>query len=351
MVKRSITKYAQACSIILPVLLALTLVNLVLAYRTPEYKVYTVNNYRVEHVVEVSYNASVKPSLLYGNKSTVGNNEPLYTRLIKELNICFLYNTKSDPPALSNNYKTSPVATLKSEGWEKALNLSKTLRRDDQEESLIACVNINFTKVLRDITIIEKEIGVRQDKHNVTIRMDTSIETILPDRTLRTRMAPTVILQINDDGRTYVITKGLRDVKEDSTLMKSPTTVNVMGFIVPTTSARATLLPLTIILGVATATSIGLLLRRGTEEKRDLEEILRERLKGKLIKGTVDSTSTIEVTLHDVEDFISVANEHRSDVIYDQSSGKYYVVDLGTIYSLDSGNSQLRKHRDFRKTT
>jgi len=343
LVRKNVTKYAQASSIVLFALLALTLVNLVLVYRTPEYEIHVVDNYKIEHVVEVSYNATVKPSLLYGDKGTVGNGEPLYTRLVKELSICFLYNIKSNPPALDNKYKISLIAALRSEGWEKALNLNKTLHEDFSEKNAIVCVNVNFTKIMRDITIIEKEIGVRQDKHNVTITMDTSIETILPNRTLYTKMTPTVILQINDDGRTYIITKNLRSVKKDSTVLKTPTIVNVMGFTVPTTSARTLLLPLTIAMGVATAASIGLLLRQGTKKERTLEELLKERLKGKLIKGTVNNTNIVEVELHDVEDFISIANERRSDVIYDRSRGKYYVVDLNTVYSLDSDNSELRK--------
>ncbi len=338
MVRGNVVKYMQVLSIVLLALLTLTLVNLVLAYKTPEYKVHTLSNYRVEHIVKVSYNASVKPSLLYGNESIIGNGEPLYTRLVKELSICFSYNVDSDPPALGNNYETLLDATLKSEGWEKTLNLNRTLIRDSQG-NIIACVNINFTKVLRDITTIEKEIGVRQDKHNITIVMDTSIKTVLPDKTLHARITPTVILQINDDGRTYIITKNLKNVEEDSTILRSPTVINVMGFTVPTSSARTVLLPLTIALGIATASSIGLLLRREPEGKRNLEEVLRERLKGKLIKGTVDSANTIEVTLHNVEDFISIANEHRSDVIYDQSNRKYYIVNLNTVYTFNSNNS------------
>ena len=347
MVKKDMVKYVQILSVILLALLTLTLVDLVIAYRTPEYRVHTVSNYRVEHIAEASYNASVKSSLLYGNRSNVSTGEPLYTRLVKELNICFVYNIESSPPALNSKYEVTPRAVLRSEGWDKVIDLEEVrYESNNRTNGFTACVSINFTKVLRDITIIEKEIGVRRDKHNITITMDTSIETLLPSRTLRSKMNPTVTLQINDDGRTYVITKNLRDVEESSTTLKSPTTVNIMGLTVPTSSARATLLPLSIILGVTTAISIGLLLKQGKEEKKDIEELLKERLKGKLIKGTVDNLGIAEVTLYNIEDFISIANEHRNDVIYDQTKGKYYVIDLSTIYSLNNDNSQLRKSEE-----
>jgi len=343
LVRKNKTKYVQVISVILLALLTLTLMNLVIAYRTPEYRAYTVRNYKVEHVVEISYNASVKPSLLYGNRSNVGTGEPLYTRLVKDLSICFVYSIKSSPPALNSKYEVKPGAVLRSEGWGKVIDLERVLyENNNQTNSFTACVSINFTRVLRDITIIEKEIGVRRDKHNITITMDTSIETALPNRTLRSRISPTITLQINDDGRTYVIAKNLRDVKENSTTLKSPTTANIMGLEVPTSSARATLLPLSVILGITTAISIGLLLKQGKEERKDLEEILKERLKGKLIKGTVDNSGVAEVTLHNIEDFITIANEHRNDVIYDQTKGKYYIIDLNTIYSLNNDNSQLR---------
>jgi hypothetical protein len=340
-------KYVQALSVILLALLTLTLVSLVIAYRTPEYRVHTVSNYRVEHIAEVSYNASVKSSLLYGNRSSVSTGEPLYTRLVKELNICFVYNIVSSPPALNSKYEVTPRAVLGSESWNKVMNLEEVQYESiNQTNGFTACIRINFTKVLRDIAAIEKEIGVRQDKHNITIIMDTSIETLLPNRTLRSRMSPTVTLQITGNGRTYVITKNLKEVEESSTTLKSPTTVNIMGLTVPTSLARSTLLPLSIILGITTAISVGLLLRQGEEGKKDIEEILKERLKGKLIKGTVDNSGTAEVTLHDIEDFITIANEHRNDVIYDQTKGKYYVIDLNTIYSLNNDNLQLRKSEE-----
>ncbi len=347
MVKKDMVKYVQVLSVVLLALLALTLVNLVIAYRTPEYRVYTVSNYRVEHIAEVSYNASVKPSLLYGNRSNVNTGEPLYTRLVKELNICFVYNIKSSPPALSSKYEATPRAVLRSEGWDKVIDPKKVQHESiNRTNGFTACISINFTKVLKDIAIIEKEIGVRRDKHNITITMDTSIETLLPNRTLRSRMNPTVTLQITDDGRTYVITKNLKEVEESSTSLKSPTSVNIMGLTVPTSSARATLLPLSVILGLTTAISIGLLLKHGKEEKKNIEELLKERLKGKLIRGTVDNSGVAEVTLHNIEDFITIANEHRNDVIYDQTKGKYYVIDLNTIYSLNNDNSQLRKSEE-----
>ncbi len=347
MVKKDIVKYVQVLSVILLALLTLTLVEMIIAYRTPEYQVHTVSNYRVEYVTEVSYNASVKPSLLYGNRSNVSTGEPLYTRLVKELNICFVYNIKSSPPALSSKYEVTPRAILRSEGWDKVIDVEKIQHEsNNRANGFTACISINFTKVLRDITTIEKEIGVRRDKHNITIIMDTSVETLLHNKTLRSKMSPTVTLQINDDGRTYVITKNLKEVEENSTTLKSPTTVNIMGLTVPTSSARATLLPLSVILGVTTAISIGLLLKHGKEEKKNVEEILKERLKGKLIRGTVDNSGVAEVTLHNIEDFITIANEHRNDVIYDQTKGKYYVIDLNTIYSLNNDNSQLRKSEE-----
>lgn len=159
-----------------------------------------VANCEYQQQADYNYAASIKPSVLYENRTTLLPGETAYRSLIKSLNISLTYNFTSNPSPEHVEITYGVSAVLEAEGqWSKqfVLTSEKTQNTPDIKETY----QLNLTEIEELIKTIEKETDTRASTYyykivpkihlNSSINEVSIIEEYTP--TLQIKLAPTIL--------------------------------------------------------------------------------------------------------------------------------------------------------------
>ena len=159
-----------------------------------------VANYEYQQQADYNYVASIKPSVLYENRTTLLPGETAYRSLIKSLNISLTYNFTSTPSPKHVDITYGVSAVLEAEGqWSKEFVL--TSEKTENTPDIKEIYQLNLTEIEELIKVIEKETDTRAStyyyKFVPKIHLNSSIngvsiaEEYTP--TLQIKLAPTIL--------------------------------------------------------------------------------------------------------------------------------------------------------------
>jgi len=159
-----------------------------------------VANCEYQQQADYNYVASIKPSLLYENRTTLLPGETAYRSLIKILNVSLTYNFTSTPSPEHVEITYGVSAVLEAEGqWSKGFVLASEKTQNTPE--IKETYQLNLTEIEDLIKIIEKETDTRASTYyykivpkihlNSSINEVSIIEEYTP--TLQIKLAPTIL--------------------------------------------------------------------------------------------------------------------------------------------------------------
>jgi hypothetical protein len=159
-----------------------------------------VANCEYQQQADYNYVASIKPSVLYENRTTLLPGETAYRSLIESVNISLTYNFTSNPSPNHVELTYGVSAVLEAEGqWTKefVLTSEKTQNTPEIKETY----ELNLTEIEGLIKTIEKETDTRASTYyykivpkihlNSSVNEVSIIEEYTP--TFQIKLAPTIL--------------------------------------------------------------------------------------------------------------------------------------------------------------
>ncbi|TET18920.1 hypothetical protein E3J74_08435 [Candidatus Bathyarchaeota archaeon] len=293
-----------------------------------------VANCEYQQQVDYNYVASIKPSMLYENRTKLLPGETAYRSLIKSLNISLTYNFSSNPSPEHVELTYGVSAVLEAEKqWSKefVLTSEKTQNTPDIKETY----ELNLTEIEELIKTIEKETDTRASTYyykivpKIRLNSSTAVESIIEEYTptLQIKLAPT-ILEFTGLSHTKLGSIGNQETYETSwSLAGFTTTIKNMRYF---SYALVLLFSGCLMLMVWRTQKI---------PPPPFMETIKKEYREKIIEAKEPLTKKVEkatIKVESVEDLMKVSEETFKPIIHETSTMKKRKVKRHTLYVLDA---------------
>jgi hypothetical protein len=164
--------------------------------------------------VDYLYTALVKPSLTYENRSEISVGDPLYTNLVKQLNITLRYNfTHTTNPLKMTNASISyeVKAVLNGGDWNKTYLLTPRRVTSSNFTETYVLIPVETEKI---VARIYKETGVSSPTYTYEIRPQITLEASAEGKPVAQDFEP--VIKIKFEG--YKITIEGADTTKSGTI-------------------------------------------------------------------------------------------------------------------------------------
>ena len=292
------------------------------------------------HSAEYNYTAIVKPSLLYDNRTEISTGEPLYLKLVEELNITLQYNLTQTPKTVEMTDTTLTCgvsATLSGGDWAKTYPLKpgtvKPLSFNDT-------YTLNIKEIEGIVDAIGEETGTRVYEYTYEIQPRITLEASAGGEPVEEEFTPTLTIKF-EGGRIEF--EGLRNAKTGAVthLETEATTWSLLGLTVAVSAMRTVSILASISLSVLLATSI-----RFTLLERASRPFL-ERLGGDIREKIIEASEPPErieratIKVGSIEDLAKVSEETFKPIIHHDQV--FYVLDGDMRYEFTLEEVEERK--------
>lgn len=197
-----------AASAVLAVILAASLYGCYSFIRMPLNR-YS-NNVDLSYTQSADYNytAYVKPSLLYDNRTEISEGEPLYIKLVEQLNVTLQYNLTQTPTPIEMGdimvvYETS--GKLCGGDWSKTYDLKQENANDTfiSISRFIETYTLNITKIEEIIDTIGEETEIRVQSYTYEIKPNISLDASAGNKTIEQEFAPVLTIKFEGGQITF----------------------------------------------------------------------------------------------------------------------------------------------------
>lgn len=144
---------------------------------------------------DYSYTAFVKPSLLYDNRTEIFEGEPLYIKLVEQLNVTLKYELTQNPNPLEMDeielrYRAS--TSLSGGDWVKTYPLGSM---NIEATSFTETYTLNITEIEGIIDTIGKETGARAYPYTYEIKPNIVLDALAGNETIEQEFAPALMIK------------------------------------------------------------------------------------------------------------------------------------------------------------
>ncbi|MCK4701874.1 hypothetical protein KAT55_00810 [Candidatus Bathyarchaeota archaeon] len=315
-----------APSIIFAVLLVASIYGFYSFIRMPLTRYSNNVDLRYTQSADYSYTAYVKPSLLYDNRTEIGEGELLYTKLVEQLDVTLLYNLTQNPSPIEMGdlmvvYETS--GELCGGDWSKTYDL----KQENVNDTFISIsgfsetYTLNITEIEGIIETIGEETGARVHSYTYEIKPNISLDALAGNKTIEQEFAP--VLMIKFEGGKIEF-EGLSSSKSGSVkhLEMEIATWRLFGYPVEVKDMRGLSLIASIPIAFLLYLSTGHILRERVS--RSFMDRLSDDIRDKIVEAQ-EPPERIErstMRVRSMEDLARVAEEafkpiiHHDDVFY-----------------------------------
>lgn len=192
---------------------------------------------RYTQSVEYVYTAFVEPSLLYDNRTEIGEGEPLYTNLVEQIEIVFKYELTQTPSPVEMSgieirYEAS--VTLSGGDWKKTYPLNSMTSK---VSSFTETYTIDMEEIEGIVETIGEETGARAHSYTYEIKPSINLEASAGRATIKQAFNPT--LTVKFEGGTIEF-EGLSSAKSGSVIHyeEELATWRLLGFAVEIPAMR-----------------------------------------------------------------------------------------------------------------
>jgi hypothetical protein len=302
-------------------LLALSLYGCYFFIRMPTTRSKNVIDLYYTQTANYNYTALVKPSLLYENRTKITTDEPLYTKLVEQLDITLQYNLTQNPNPLKmtdTTIKYEASASLSGSDWVKTYPISL---ETSKPATFTETYTLNITEIEGTIETIGEETGNRVYSYTYEINPQISLTASAVGKPVEQEFNPTLTLEFEGGKITF---EGLSKAKPGSvTHMESETATWRFGWEVGDMKA------VSIITSIAIA-SVLIVSVRNLQVERAGRTFL-ERLNGDIRDKIVETSEPPErieratVKVSSLADLAKVAEEAFKPIIH--HGNVFYVLD------------------------
>lgn len=196
-------------SAVLVVLLVVSLYGCYFFIRMPLIRSKNNVDLRYSQSAEYDYTAFVESSLLYDNRTEIGEGEPLYTNLVEQIEIVLKYELTQTPSpvemtGIEVRYEAS--ATLSGGDWKKTYPLSvhsdsfRWLSRmatsmTSNTSGFTETYTVDMEEIEAIVEIIGEETGARAHSYTYEIKSSISLEASAGNKTLEQEFNPTLMIK------------------------------------------------------------------------------------------------------------------------------------------------------------
>lgn len=293
-----------------------------------------VANCEYQQRADYNYAASIKPSMLYENRTTLLPGETAYRSLIKSLHVSLTYNFTSNPSPENIHVTYSVSAILEAEGqWSKQFVL--TSEKTENTLEIKETYELNLAEIEGLIKTIEKETDTRASTYyykivpKIRLNASTAVESIIEEYTptLQIKLAP-ITLEFTGLSHTKLGSIGDQETYE--------TTWSFAGF--TTTIKNMRYLSYALVLFFSGC----LMLTAWRMQKMPplpFMDMIRKEYRDKIIEAKEPLTKKIEkatIKVESVEDLVKVSEETFKPIIHETTTVKKGKVKRHTLYVLDA---------------
>ena len=204
-----------ASSVILAVILTASLYGGYYFIRMPLTRNSNNVDLRYTQSADYSYTAFVKPSLLYDNRTEIGEGEPLYIKLVERLDVTLQYNLTQNPSPIEMGdielmYGAS--ASLSGGDWAKTYHLGSMKK---EAPVFTETYTLNLTEIEGIIDTIGEETGARAYAYTYEIKPNISLDASAGNETIEQEFAPILMIKFEGGQITF---EGLSSTKSGSVI-------------------------------------------------------------------------------------------------------------------------------------
>jgi hypothetical protein len=311
-----------AISAVLAALLALSLYGYyVFNQMTPIHST-NVTDLQYTQTANYTYTALVKPSAIYENRTHISTGEPLYIKLVEQLNINLEYKATSNPFGNFTDAKLEyDVSGVLSGGdWNKTYPLgSETLT----VTTFIDTYTIEIENIQERVETIGEETGSQAYGYTYAICPQITLEASATGKDIQENFTPTLTIKFEGAQITF---EGLNE-KKDGSITHTETekaTWSLFGWDLTVFTMRVTSMIASICLTALLAASLYF-----SFQKRTLKTFL-EKLRGD-IRDKIIETSELpkwmgqRIRVNSFEDLVKVSEETFKPIIHHDDT--FYVLD------------------------
>jgi hypothetical protein len=313
----------KTVSVLFTVFLAVSLYGCYRFISTPS--TLSTNTVDLQYVqrADYSYTAQVKPSLLYDNRTQISN-EPLYLKLVEQLEITLQYNLTQNPKTFEMTdatVKYDASATIKGESWTKTYLLKPA---EEKNLTFTDTYTLNMEEVNEVVETIGEETGIFIRTYSYMIQPHIHLEASAGGEQIEQDFNPNLTVKFEGGKIEF---EGLENVNTGSvthretevatlSLLGSPMSVGV----VKTASALASTS-----LAIFLAISLRFTLRE--RASRTLLEKLSGDVREKIIEASEPSEHVARETIKvsSIDDLAKVSEETFKPIIHHGQI--FYVLD------------------------
>lgn len=284
------------------------------------------NNVDLQYIqkADYTYTAFVKSSLLYDNRTKIHKGEPLYTKLVEQLDVTLQYNLTQYPsPIEMSDVELSYVASasLSGGGWVKNYPLSSM---KINASIFTETYTIVITQIEDVVDKIGEETGTRVYSYTYEINPRINLEASAGSETIEQEFTPT--LKIKFEGGKIEF-EGLSDSKADSIihLETEAATTSLLGYRVDVMNMRVA----SILASLSFAALLYVPVRRTLKERASSTFI--EKLSGDIKEKIIEAQEPLErierekIVVSSLDDLAKVSEETFKPIIHHGNS--FYVLD------------------------
>jgi len=279
---------------------------------------------RYTQSAEYGYTAFVEPSLLYDNRTEIGEGEPLYTNLVEQIEIVLNYElTQKQTPVemtgIEVRYEAS--ATLSGGDWKKTYPLGS---RRTNETGFTETYTLNITEIEAIIETIGEETGARAHSYTYEIKPRIRLEASAGNETIDQEFTPTLTIKFEGGKIDF---EGLKDTKVDSVTQHSTEVATYMflGSFTEVVNMRGIAVMAAIALSIMLYYSGRLFLRE--RASRTFMERLSDDIRDRIVEASEPPERIEKTTIKvgSMEDLARVAEEAFKPIMH--HGGVFYVLD------------------------
>ncbi len=317
-----------ASSAIFAILLVLSLYGYRHFSRMPYTRNRSVTDLQYQQGANYSYTALVKPSLLYDNRTEISMGEPLYIKLVKQLNITLQYNLTQRPTHVEMTditIKHEVSANLSGGGWEKIHSL-KT--REVKPGSFLETYAVDVEEVEEVVEAIGEETGVMVSTYTYEIKPEITLRALAEREFIIQDFTPTLTIKFKQGKIEF---EGLTNKKTGAVthLEKETATLSFLGLTAAVGEMKTTSMISSASSAVILTLSILFLIEKRVEERGGRPFL--DRLSGDIRDRIIEASEPPEriekatVKVGSLEDLAKVSEETFKPIIHHDNV--FYVLD------------------------
>jgi len=264
---------------------------------------------------DYSYTAQVKPSLIYDNRTQITMGEPLYLKLVEELEVTLLYNFTQNPETfemtdITVKYEVS--ATITGGSWSKTYPLKSS---EVKPLTFTDTYTLNIEEIDEVVETIGEETGARVYSYTYTIQPRILLEGSAGGEKVTVEFNPALTVKF-ESGKVEF--EGLENVKSDSIIHRETEEVTVafLAWSVPVGLMKTTSVLSIILMSIVIAVSVRFTLQE--RASRTPMERLNGDIRDKIVEAVEPPEYIARVTIKvgSIDDLAKVAEETFKPIIH-----------------------------------